>query len=211
MNRLLTVFVALVVAASLVPAQGGGQRGGFRGAMGGPMILGRDDVTAELKLSADQKTALQKIFEEMRPQGGPGGGGGGGGGGQRGGGAQLAAEMEAKIKTVLNEGQFKRYQELSLQQAGGLALGRADVQVALGATDAQKTKIQELNDAMREDMREMFQGGGGGGDREAMMAEMRKMREGYSKDMLKLLTAEQNKKWLAMLGKPFKFQDQPPT
>ena len=209
MNRFLIVMATLAVASSVVFAQGGGgQRGGFRGFGGGPMILGRDDVSTELKLTADQKTALQKIFEEMRPQGGPGGGGGGqpgGGGGQ--GGAQRMAEIEAKVKGVLNESQFKRYQELSLQQGGGLSLGREDVQKALELTDAQKTKVQELNTNMREDMREMFQSGGGGGDREAMMAEVRKMREGYSKDMLKLLTADQNKKWQAMLGKPFKFQD----
>lgn len=216
MNRILTVIATLAVASSVVMAQGGqggGQRGGMmRGMMGGPMILGREDVSKELKLTADQQSQLQKIFEEMRPQGGPGGGGGGGGqrggGGQGGpGGGQRMAEMEGKIKGVLNEAQFKRYQELSLQQAGGMALGREDVQKALGLTTAQTSKIQSLNEEMREDMRGLFQGGGGGGDREAMMAEMRKLREGYAKDMLAVLTGDQNKKWQAMLGKPFKFQD----
>ncbi len=201
MKRFLTVFATLVVASSLVSAQGG--RGGFR--MGGPSMAVRDDVSAELKLTADQKTALQKIIEDMRAQNGGGRGGGGGG---NGGGGQRMAEMEAKVKAVLNETQFRRYQELGLQQAGGNALSREDVQKALEMTDEQKSKITTLNESMREDMGDLRQSGV---EREEMMAEMRKLREGYSKDMLKVLTAEQTKKWEAMLGKPFKFQDSPPT
>ena len=51
----------------------------------------------------------------------------------------------------------------------------------------------------------MVSGGGGGGDREAMMAEMRLMRTEYGKKMLKLLNADQKKQWAEMTGKPFKF------
>ncbi|HXH59752.1 MAG TPA: hypothetical protein VNI20_00180, partial [Fimbriimonadaceae bacterium] len=135
-----------------------------------------------------------------------GGGGGGGFRGGFGGDPERAAEIDGKIKGILDDGQYKRYHELSLQQAGGLALLQEDTAKSLGLTDAQKEKIQGLRDDMMADIRDMFQNGGGG-DRQAMMEEMRSLREGYSKDMLKVLTDDQNKKWVAMLGKPFKFEE----
>ena len=60
---------------------------------------------------------------------------------------------------------------------------------------------------LREEMQDMFSGGGGG-DREAMMAEFRLMRTEYGKKMLKVLNADQKKKWAEMVGKPFKFVDE---
>ncbi len=227
MKRILSFVVALALVSSLAMAQGGGQRGGggfgggqrgFGGANGGPTILNRDDVSTELKLTTEQKTKIQEAIQASRPQGGggAGGAGAGGGGGQRGGGGaggrggfggtpeqQLA--LDAKLREILNADQYKRYRELSRQQAGGFALTQEVEAKELGLTDAQKQQLQTINGQMREEMMGMFQGGGGGGDMEAMRAQMTKLREDYSKKMLAVLTAEQKTKWDASLGKKFTF------
>lgn len=227
MKRILSIVALAAVATSFAMAQGGGGQGGQRGGgfggqrglqQGGPGILNREDVAQELKLTAKQKSDLQAMFESMRPQGGGAGGGGGrggaggGGGGGRGGAGgfgggdpQRAAEIDGKIKGILDAGQFKRYHELILQQAGGFALIQPDTAKALGITDAQNGKLRGLMEDMQADMQDMFQGGGGGGDREAMVAKMTALREQYGKDMLKVLDASQQKKWAEMTGKPFKF------
>ena len=53
-----------------------------------------------------------------------------------------------------------------LRRDFGGAIGRRseEVQTALKLTDDQKTKVDEINDELRDDRRELFQGGGGGGD-----------------------------------------------
>jgi hypothetical protein len=151
--------------------------------------------------------------------GGAGGGGGtvrgsGGGGGQRGGGgfggqtAEQRAETDGKIKAILDAGQYTRYHELSLQQAGGFALLQEDTAKKLEITADQKTKLDALNQQMREEMQGMRpEGGGGGGgvDFAAMRTEMEKMRAGYSTKLLAVLTADQKAKWDTMVGKTFKF------
>ena len=216
MKRILIVCVLLALLTVIATAQRGGQGGrrGF-GAAGGPAILIRADVSKELKLTDSQITKFESLLESMRPQGrggrdgGGGGGRGGGGGGRggfgRGGDPEQAAATDKKLKDILNDSQYKRFHELSLQQAGGFALNQPKVAEQLELTSSQKSKLEDLNLDMREEMQDMFSGGGGGGDRESMMAEMRLMRTEYGKKMLKLLNADQKKKWAEMTGKPFKF------
>ncbi len=214
MKRILTMLAVVAVVSSLALAQGGGQRrGGFFQA-GGPGLLMRPDVQKELKISSSQVSKIEALIESQRGQrfaGGGGGGGGGGRGGGRGGGGRgfrggggLSPEMVKSLKGILDEAQYKRFEELSLQQAGGFALMREETAKKLALTDAQKNELQELSQDMRADMQDIFSGGGG--DRQAMMEEMRSLREDYGKDMLKVLTADQKKTWTAMLGKKFKFQ-----
>jgi Spy/CpxP family protein refolding chaperone len=188
-------------------------------------MLNRDDVSTELKLTADQKTKVQEAIQASRgPRdgggagaGGAGGGGGAGaGGGQRGGGGrggfggggtpEQQIALDAKLKTILDATQYARYRELNRQQAGGFALTQEVEAKELGLTDAQKQQLQTINGQMREEMMGMFQGGGGGGgDFAAMQEQMTKLRAGYGTKMLAVLTAEQKSKWDASLGKPFKF------
>jgi Spy/CpxP family protein refolding chaperone len=225
MKRILIFSLALVAVSSVVMAQGGGAgRGGgqrgFGGMNGGPTMLNREDVAAELKLTTDQKTKIQQAIEASRPQGGGAGAGGAGGTGAGGGGGrggfgggrggfggspEQQVALDGKLKEILSADQYKRYRELNRQQAGGFALNQEVEAKELGLTDAQRQQLQTLNQQMREEMQGMFQGGGGGGDMEAMRAEMTKLRENYGKKMLAVLTAEQKAKWDASLGKPFKF------
>lgn len=216
--------VCMVVPLTLAQGQGGGR--GFGGQRGGAALLSRPDVQAELKLSDAQKAT---IAEKLPARGGRGAGGAGGGagggaaGGQgqgrgagggagagAGGGAEAAAARAAEqlgvIKSILDAGQFTRYQELDLQRTGPSALARKDVADKVGLTEKQVATITEMLAAQREEQRNAFQGGGGG-DREAMMAEMAKMRAANDKKLAGVLTVDQAKKWEAMLGKPFKFED----
>ena len=178
------------------------------GRMAGPMILMNPQVQAELKLTEDQ---VAKLREALRPAGGPGGPGGAGGRGGFGGGAdpqareQMRLEQEKKIKEILSAEQYKRYQEISLQLEGPAALARKEIADKVGLSDSQREKIQAILEEQRATMRDMFQGGAGG-DRQAMMEEMQKLRKATDEKILGVLTAEQKKTWEGMLGKPFQLQ-----
>jgi Spy/CpxP family protein refolding chaperone len=222
MKRILTVVVALALVSTLALAQGGGggrgggQRG-FGGANGGAGMLNRDDVSTELKLTADQKTKIQEAIQASRPprEGGGGTGAGRGGGGQRGGGRGFGGggtpeqqiALDTKLREILNAEQYTRYRELSRQQAGGFALLEEVEAKEFGLTDAQKQQLQTINGEMRTERQGMFQNGGGGGDRAAMLEQMTKLRATYGAKLLGVLTADQKSKWDASLGKPFKFAD----
>jgi len=225
MKRILTVVVALALVSTLALAQGGGggrgggQRG-FGGANGGAGMLNRDDVSTELKLTADQKTKIQEAIQASRPQrnGGAGGGGGtgAGGGGQRGGGGrgfggggtpEQQIALDTKLREILNAEQYTRYRQLSRQQASGFALLQEVEAKELGLTDAQKQQLQTINGEMFTEMQGMRQGGGSGGDFAAMREQMTKLRGTYGAKLLGVLTADQKSKWDASLGKPFKFAD----
>ncbi len=118
------------------------------------------------------------LFAAALAQGGAGTGGGGGGGrggfGQRGG-------MRGNMGDPFN-----------------LAM-RADVQKEIGVTADQKTKLDELQkaqqDAMRERMRNAGGGGGGGSfDPAAMQAEREKMRAENMKKLEAILKPDQMKR-----------------
>jgi Spy/CpxP family protein refolding chaperone len=226
MKRILTVVVALALVSTLALAQGGGggrgggQRG-FGGANGGAGMLNRDDVSTELKLTADQKTKIQEAIQASRPprEGGGAGGGGGtgaGGGGQRGGGGgrgfgggggtpEQQIALDTKLREILNAEQYTRYRQLSRQQASGFALLQEVEAKEFGLTDAQKQQLQTINGEMFTEMQGMREGGGSGGDFAAMREQMTKLRATYGAKMLGVLTADQKSKWDASLGKPFKF------
>jgi alpha-mannosidase len=112
--------------------------------------------------------------------------------------------MEAEVKKILNEEQYTRYQQLSLQQQGPPALARPEIAKEVGLSEAQQNQIRQIQQAQQEAMRSMMQGGGGG-DRQAMMEQMQAMREETNKKILAVLNAEQRAKWDSMLGKPFNF------
>lgn len=212
MKRVLFVMVMVsLLAISAAAQRGGGQGPGMRQGFGmaGPRLLLNPQVQAELKMTEDQ---IAKVREAL---GGPGGAGGRGAGGVGGGGfgggdpqqrEQMRLEQEKKIKEILTAEQYKRYQEISLQQEGPSAFARKEVADKLGLSDSQREKVNAILEEQRATMRDMFQGGGGGGDRQAMMETMQKLREETNAKLLAVLTAEQKKTWEAMLGKPFQFQ-----
>ncbi|MBA3725743.1 MAG: hypothetical protein H0W86_04640, partial [Armatimonadetes bacterium] len=123
---------------------------------------------------------------------------------------QRRAEMEkqeAEVKALLTEPQRKRFDELVLQLEGPSALGRPEVAKQVGLSEDQQAKIQAAQQSQMQAMRDLMQESrDGGGDREAMMVEMAKMREATNKAILDLLTEPQKRKWAEMQGKPFTFE-----
>lgn len=214
----------------------GGQRGGMqmRGPQGGPTILRDPKVQIELKLTDQQKSQIQQVLEEMRPQGGPGGqgqggqgqgggqrgqggqgqggqgqGGGqrgqGGQGGQGGPGAELIQQIEAKLKTILNDGQFNRYQQLSLQASGPMAFMRPDVVQKLGITEQQQQQMRAIMEANRPPRPEPGQGGQGEPPQPPNPEEMKARMDKLMNELLGVLNGNQRNQWNQMTGAKFEF------
>jgi Spy/CpxP family protein refolding chaperone len=198
-------LVATMVLTSGALAQRGG--GGFgRGGGGGINMLRMPEVQTELKITADQKTKVEALMEKLR--------------GQRGDfqslrdlsqeeRAKAMAERRAaetkELAAILNADQMKRYDQLRLQRTGMSALAEKEVADQLSLTADQRTKVQEIMQAQAVEMRSLFQGGGGGGDREAMRAKMEEMRKQTDTKLAALLTDDQKNKWKEMVGAPFTF------
>ena len=111
-------------------------------------------------------------------------------------------EMENKIKEILTSSQYKRYQEISLQQQGAMALMRPEIGDKLGITDSQRQQIQEI---MRSNRPQGPRPGGEGErpDPEKMRAEMEKNRAELNAKIVAVLTGNQRSQWQSMLGRPF--------
>jgi Spy/CpxP family protein refolding chaperone len=201
---------AIALAATMMLAGGAfAQRGGGFGRFGGggANMLRMPEVQAELKLTDDQKTkvtdALAKLREQRQGQG------------QSFQGlspeerqkmmADRRAAEDKALADVLNADQMKRYHQLVLQQQGMTAVLDKPVADQLKLTDDQKTKIQAVVDEQRAAMRDMFQNGGGSGDREAMMKKFQDMRKQTDDKIASLLTDDQKNQWKEMTGAPFTF------
>jgi Spy/CpxP family protein refolding chaperone len=240
MNKKTLAVMCSLAIATLCGAQGHGGPppggGGFRGGPGGPggpNILMMQDVQKELNLTAQQKQAVEQLFQRGGrrgqgefgpPQGGPGGefgppqGGPGGPGGEfgppQGGpdagpggpGRMRPDDNEKKVKEILNGTQYARYQELTLQFRGPSAILSPETSEKLGVTEAQREKIRAALESMRPGPPPEM--GAERPDPEQMFKEMEKKRADADKAILAVLTSEQRSKWETMLGKPFKFQRQ---
>lgn len=92
---------------------------------------------------------------------------------------------------------------ISMAQPGGQRMSaeeRAKTQTAelkekLGLDKAQEKKVYDLNIEAGKKMAAMREGMQGGGDRDAMREKMTKMREDQNKEMKKILTEAQYKKY----------------
>jgi Spy/CpxP family protein refolding chaperone len=203
----LALAAAMMLAGSAMAQRGGGGFGfGGRGG-GGINMLRSPEVQAELKLTDDQKTKVMALAEQRRGQG-------------RGGGGNLRdlspeerqkmlaerrAEEDKQLAAILNTDQMKRYGQLRLQQQGMTALAEKPVADQLSLTADQRTKIGGIIEAQRAEMRSAFQGGGGGGDREAMREKMLAMQKQTDAKIAALLTDTQKAKWQELVGAPFNF------
>jgi hypothetical protein len=116
-------------------------------------------------------------------------------------------EEKAKLAEILLPHQIKRLNEIFLQQAGIAALQDEDTAAELGISETQKARLAEVrqanDDARSALMRELFQGGGGGGDRDANRAKFEAAQKSGEAKLLAVLTPDQQKKFEALKGKPF--------
>lgn len=216
----LVALLALPLAAS-AQRTGGGERGAGgmgmqRGGMqfGGvtkTMLLGRNDVQKDLKVTAEQKAAIDKIradqqakmqarMRELRESGG--------------GGMDMDAiraemekmnkETEESINKVLDKDQQKRLGEIEIQFAGMRVILREDIQKTLGMKADQKRQLDELQEKQAAANASLFQRVQSG---EVSREELGKMMEENNKildaEFEKVLTAEQKDKLKEMQGAKF--------
>lgn len=205
------IIAAVGCMAMLAVAQGGGRQGFGMGFMGGGdssgiMLLQREDVKRDLKLSDDQKSKLtaqqdkarddmREIFQNAN--------------GDR---DQMQADMkkffeksQKDIAAILTKEQAARLKEINIQIAGNGAVLFPDVQKDLGLTDDQVTKIKDLQSKQRDAMQ-------GLGEKmrnqelsfEEFQDAMKKNRDILNTEIGKVLTSDQKAKLKTMGGKEFK-------
>ena len=202
----------IVLAASPAFAQRQrGQRGqggfGMTGAPGAGALLRNDKVQEELKITDDQKTAIQKASEavtdkykdevakartdmdrekmaDLRKT--------------------MNADLEKALADVLKPEQAKRLKQIEVQVAGLTAFTQDDVQTALKLTDAQKKDVKGAADDMQKDVQDLVKDAQG--DREKMTAAMKKvqdLRTQAVEQVVKGLTDDQKKTWKDLTGDKF--------
>lgn len=212
---------AVLLSAATVMAQGfpgmpggGGQRGMMR-MMGGAnmppyMLLQRDDVQEDLKLTDDQKSKLrdfqgnmqQKMQEQMASVMASG---------QRPNQQEMRAMFERmnkeasdEVAKILTADQSKRLNEISIQLAGNQAVMRDDVKKELKLTAEQETKIRELQGKAREANQALMRQARDGN---IAWEEVGKRRENNDKilneEIGKILTAAQREQLAKMGGAKF--------
>lgn len=229
------LLAAFAIAATMAcaqdgppPPQGGGGYGGPgmeqgpRRPMGPPPLFLRPDAQKELKLTDEQ---IEKLRALMPPPPGAQGGGGrgmgrpgqggramGDGGRPQQGNRELEpprgdgpGRMEDQLSSILNDGQIKRLKELQLQMMGAQALCRKDVADKVGLSDEERSHVREIiDDAMQSMPRPQP---GERPDFEAMRRAHEEMKARLNDKILGGLSSGQRAKWQALLGKPFRFDE----
>jgi hypothetical protein len=180
LGRLVLVLAGMALLAGPALAQFGPPQGG-RGGGGLLGLLQRQDVQKELGMEEED---VAKIPE---------------------------AVMDA-LKKILKPDQLKRLEQLDLQRRGNRAFADQKVQQALKFTDDQKEQVKTILEDSAKQMQELFagfrRGGGGGGDFQERMKKVQELNKETTKKIDEVLTTDQKKKWKAMLGKPFQFEQQ---
>jgi hypothetical protein len=194
------------------PGAFGGGFGGFRG--GSPLagLLRIEAVRSELKVTEDQQELINILNDELR-EGRP----------EITGNfremseaeqaefrekmekwsAEQTAQAKETLKTILEEQQYTRLEQIQLQTRGVNALVDDEVAQSLKLSPEQIAKLQQTQEENREAMRAIFGGGRDGADRDAMREKMETLRKESETKMLAHLTAEQQAQYTAMKGEPF--------
>lgn len=189
---------------------GGGMMLLFRMNMEGAEI--REDIAKELKLTDDQKKKLLGVQDEQRQKMMDMFQGGGFDPSDREKMQKVIGDMmkesEKKVNDVLDDPQEKRLKELSIQRQGNNAITDPAVQKELGLSDAQKTKISDLQKKQQEAMQSTMEKMRNGEiDREQIQDIMAKNRKIMNDELGKILTTDQANKLKTMGGAAFKFED----
>lgn len=216
----LAALAVAVVSMSAYAQPPGGGRGGRGGARGGPgfggplMLLMMPEVREELEMTEDQTTKLREsqraLFESMRSEGG------------RESFRDMSdeerekrrAEMEKKtadmLKEVLLPKQVERLEQLALQREGTRALSNQKVINALKITPEQQAELTKIGEEAREQITELFRGGGRDASEEQRAQNREKMdaiRKTVEKKAMGVLSDEQKQALAKLMGKPFDFPE----
>lgn len=198
---MMATLVALVASTSSAFAQQRG-RGNF-GNDGVAGLIAIEEVRTALKLTPEQveklqdlrgsredRAALRDLSQEERQKKMQ----------------ELAKKADETIKTVLDETQQKRLEELRIQRDGAESLTRAEVVAKLNLDQAQKDKIKQIvqrdASAARFDFQNATQE-----EREKYQTEARERREKRRADLLAVLTDAQKETFTTLQGEKFTFPE----
>ncbi len=246
-----SILVGALMCAAVVQAQrpgggrfGGGNRfGGVRGGGGTDIfntmvrLLSVEKVQKEIDLLPEQLADVQKALEAQR-----GRRFGGGAGGERPNFREMTEqqreeffanmrkeaekrqkELKEKISEYLLPHQMDRLQEIALQLTGVAALMDDEIAKKLGISEAQKEKMEAVQQEAREQMFARFRGGQDGGERpnfremseeerqkffDNIRKEAEERQKELSNKLVGALTASQKSEWEKMQGKPFELSEE---
>lgn len=202
------LLIASVTDTALAQFGGRGRGGRGPGSRDGGLLgtLRDDEVQSEISITEEQQQQLEELAEKMQDRGAFGDMF------QRMRDAESDEEREAlreemrtafeerrreaeeQIKTILNEQQLDRLQQVSLQRRGVRAIGDAEIADSLGLSDEQKSQVAELLE-QRDDAR-----------RELGFRASTEVREKFDAEwnakLTAVLTPQQQQSWQQRLGPP---------
>ena len=121
----------------------------------------------------------------------------------------MFAKDNEELAKIISADQMKRLKQLMLQQIGISAVSRKEVAEAIGIKEADrvalKKKVDDMNTANGEKMREMFSGGNV--DRDAVQKVMAENRKQLDETVLESLDDTQEAKFKELVGAEFKFPE----
>jgi Spy/CpxP family protein refolding chaperone len=191
LSALVVLFLAGVVAAEE-------KKPASLPALGIHVLINVPEVQQELKLKEDQKKALEEIGTEARQS-------------LRGVRKLEQAERqkkfrevrenaEAKLEKTLNKDQLQRLRQIDLQQHGPIVASRKEIAQKLELTREQKQKLREISQETTKAIQKLREDG----IRRAELAEKGgKVRAAAAAKAAAVLTPEQKKLWVEMVGKRF--------
>jgi Spy/CpxP family protein refolding chaperone len=112
----------------------------------------------------------------------------------------LAEENDRFLATTLSAEQRKRLDQIAMQVAGLLWVGRRHIARELNLTEEQRKKLRQLHAEARKDVEAVLHGE----SKESIKGKLKELREANRKQLMSLLTDEQKAKWKEMVGPPFK-------
>jgi Spy/CpxP family protein refolding chaperone len=112
----------------------------------------------------------------------------------------LSKENEKFLSEVLTPAQKKRLDQIGMQKAGLLWAGRPDMASALKLTSDQKKKIEEFQKGARKQATTIVKESK---DNPTKTEEMKKLHETTRKELLSVLTPEQQEAWKGLAGPEF--------
>lgn len=161
------------------------------------VLIAVQAVQEELKLTDEQKKAIEEIATEARQA-------------LRGVNRLEPAErqkkqqevrksVEEKLAKALKENQIKRLNEIDLQQRGILAVAAKKIADALELSADQRKEIREVQQELTKQAAKLREDNRG----QELQEKIGKLRLEASAKIAKILTEEQKKAWQKMVGKAF--------
>ena len=114
---------------------------------------------------------------------------------------ELTADMNKKIAGLLTPEQLKRHAQIMLQMRGYAAFLDPEVQVTLGLSDEQNSKVRGMRDEIVNEARALA--AAPKDERKVAMLRYANYKDKALANVLRILTADQKKAWADLVGKEF--------